>query len=100
MYTEKRRGRIVGKYTSRGMQPLNGKLWWTDFPFERPRYYYLQFANGDTISVSEASYHGHSVGSTISYTKDIWEFEDYALVGIGVLAVLLFVGALIFASSI
>lgn len=62
--------RITNKYTSKGLQPLNGKYMHMDFPFKRPILYNFQFDYGDSIQVDLNTFNSYEVGSVYQYWKD------------------------------
>jgi hypothetical protein len=92
---EKRRSAVVSKYTTKGIQPLNGKMMYMDFPFKRPVYYKVELENGDTLEVSVSDYGDYRIGERVSYCKEIWETEDYLFLTVIIILVILYVAFLI-----
>jgi hypothetical protein len=98
MRQERRTSRVISKNTYKGLQPLNGKLMFMDFPVRRPIYYTLYLENGDSLDVSASQYNKYHVGELMSYDHDIWETPDYVVLGLALLAVVVVIGLLIIAA--
>lgn len=85
---------IIAKYTTKGLQPLNGKYMWMDFPFKRPTLYNFQLAEGCHVEVSLSTYNQYNVGD--QFTTECMEFSDYVLMlGIVALVALVVLGFLL-----
>ncbi len=98
MYTENRKATVTSKYSYKGLQPLNGKMMFMDFPVRRPVYYVLTLSSGDEINVTKEEYIETSVGDSIQYDHQIWETNDYIVAA--VITVLVIGAILLFFSTI
>lgn len=79
---------IVNKYTTKGVQPLNGNMMFMDFPFKRPTLYNFKLAEGCDVQVSQETYHRYGIGD--SYTAECLELsEQLLLVGVLVATVVI-----------